>query len=66
MPRSKPQPIVPPPDLPPDIPPEMFEKVMRYLASRAGKSGRGQAKARSSEQARAAVKARWDKRSPGP
>lgn len=59
MPRLKPIPL--PDDLPPDIPPEMFVKVMRYLASRAGKAGKGKAKARTSEQARAAITKRWEK-----
>ena len=60
MPRST-KPIPVPADLPPDIPPEMFQRVMHYLASRAGRAGKGKAKARSSEQARAAVEARWAK-----
>lgn len=32
----------------------------RYLGSKGVKAGRGQAKARTSEQARAAIRARWD------
>jgi hypothetical protein len=34
---------------------------MRYLASKGGKAGKGTAKARTSDQARAAVEARWAK-----
>lgn len=35
--------------------------IARHLASKAGKKGKGAAKARTSEQARAAANARWGK-----
>ena len=41
--------------------PAQIREVLRFLASRGGKAGTGKAKARSSEQARAAVNARWAK-----
>lgn len=44
----------------------MYHKVMRYLASRAGRAGKGKAKARTSEQARAAVLKRWAKKKKTP
>jgi hypothetical protein len=43
----------------------MNPTIKQYLSTigqRGGKSGRGKAKARTSEQARAAVNARWSKR----
>ena len=53
MPRSHPRPPKPPPNL---------SEVMSYLGKKGGKAGTGKAKARSSEQARAAVNARWAKK----
>lgn len=43
-----------------DLPPELIRKVMRAMGSKGGKV-KGSCKARSSEQARAAVNARWAK-----
>lgn len=56
--RPKPQTSLPPPETPP---PNLSE-VMAYLGARGGKAGKGPAKARSSDQASAAAKARWAKR----
>jgi len=39
-------------------------KHAQALGKKGGSAGRGAAKARTSEQARAAAKARWDKRQP--
>jgi hypothetical protein len=35
--------------------------IRSYLNAKAGKAGKGASKARSSEQARAAINARWDR-----
>jgi hypothetical protein len=59
MPRSKKP--TPPDNLPPGLTPELLELAKRYLASQAGRAGKGKAKARTPEQARAAVEARWAK-----
>lgn len=53
MPRKKPK-----PKNTEDLPRELVRKVMRAMASKGGKV-RGKCKARTSEQARAAVNARW-------
>jgi hypothetical protein len=45
-----------------EIPPELLSQVMSALGKKGGKAGKGKAKARSSEQARAAVNVRWSKR----
>ena len=60
MPRSK-KPTPPLDDLPPPLTPELLELAKRDLASQAGRAGRGKAKARTPEQARAAIEARWAK-----
>ena len=39
-------------------------RAAKTLGAKGGKSGRGKAKARTSEQARAAAQARWAKRQP--
>jgi len=58
--RSKPKPK-PKPDPLQEIPPELLSQVMSALGKKGGAAGTGKAKARSSEQARAAINARWDK-----
>lgn len=48
------------PKPPQDLPENLISKVMRAMGSKGGKV-RGLSKARTSEQARAAANARWDK-----
>jgi hypothetical protein len=62
MPRSKKP--TPPANLPPGLTPELLELAKRYLASQAGRAGKGPSKARTSAQARAAIEARWAKQKP--
>lgn len=55
MPKPKRSPKTPP------SPPPALSKVMAYLGAKGGAAGTGSAKARTTEQARAAITARWDR-----
>ena len=50
--------------MPPDCPRHHFMKSHLAISKKGGKAGRGAAKARTTEQARAAAQARWAKRKP--